>query len=352
MASNSSRNSGVATSTTSLVCVTGEKNEMPQETTISWIIHDMEDKMKTYPPGKVLKTDIFRIKNSKWLCKVWPNGWGADCKSNISFAVESLNKEALEVKSEWNVGKNANGWFKSYNFMYKFPSSGTGRGFSNALSHTFVQENKKQLIKGSRMELMIKISLVEDTPSPQDNLKEEASEINRLRNLSENFSNLLVDENSSDFLIICGDDKFPVHRNVLKARSSFFNGLLRNENNYAENNTGQLVINNMDSGTVKIVIEYIYTGKIKDLESKAVQLLKAADMYDFPLLKKCCEDELISSMNLENVVDLFVLAADHNASDLKVVAKKMILKNKADIVKQEGYQAKMGTLVFELFEAM
>jgi len=179
-----------------------------------------------------------------------------------------------------------------------------------------------------------------------------ASEINRLRNLSENFSNLLVDENSSDFLIICGDDKFPVHRNVLKARSSFFNGLLRNENNYAENNTGQLVINNMDSGTVKIVIEYIYTGKIKDLESKAVQLLKAADMYDFPLLKKCCEDELISSMNLENVVDLFVLAADHNASDLKVVAKKMILKNKADIVKQEGYQAKMGTLVFELFEAM
>merc|ERR1719186_1207635 len=98
------------------------------------------------------------------------------------------------------------------------------------------------------MEFTIRISLDEEleegTPGRQVSLMEETSEINFLRELSENFSNLLQDENTSDFLILCGDDKFPVHRCVLKAGSSFFDGLLSND--FEENNTGQIVIDNVD----------------------------------------------------------------------------------------------------------
>ena len=197
----------------------------------------------------------------------------------------------------------------------------------------------------------MRIRLVEEgTASPQVSLREDTSEINRLRKLSENFSNLLLDENTFDFLIYCGDDKFPVHRNILKSRSSYFNGLLSND--FAENNTGHIVIENMDSDTVKNVIEYMYSGRLKDLESNSTQLLMAANMYDLPLLKKSCEDELISTMTVDNVVDLFVLAEDHNAVELRVVAKTMILDNKEVIVEQEGWDTKLGTLVIELFKAV
>ena len=75
-------------------------------------------------------------------------------------------------------------------------------------------------------------------------------------------------------------------------------------------------------------------------------------MYDLPLLKKSCEDELISTMTVDNVVDLFVLAEDHNAVELRVVAKTMILDNKEVIVEQEGWDTKLGTLVIELFKAV
>ena len=78
----------------------------------------------------------------------------------------------------------------------------------------------------------------------------------------------------------------------------------------------------------------------------------AANMYDLPLLKKSCEDELISTMTVDNVVDLFVLAEDHNAVELRVVAKTMILDNKEVIVEQEGWDTKLGTLVIELFKAV
>ena len=51
-------------------------------------------------------------------------------------------------------------------------------------------------------------------------------------------------------------------------------------------------------------------------------------------------------------VDLFVLAEDHNAVELRVVAKTMILDNKEVIVEQEGWDTKLGTLVIELFKTV
>merc|ERR1719186_73250 len=127
----------------------------------------------------------------------------------------------------------------------------------------------------------MKAKLVEGETCSKLNLVEETSELNRLQ-------------------IVCGDDKFPVHRIVLKARSSFFSGLFSND--YADTKTGHITMEGMDRDTVKIFIEYIYTGKLKDMESNAIQLLKAANMYDFPLLKKSCEEELISTVNVENAV--------------------------------------------------
>lgn len=298
--------------------------------------------MKSFPPGKKLKTDIFKIKDTKWYCKLWPNGWNEKTKGNISFTLVSENEEHVTVKVECNVGKSDHGWIKTINFTHEFTEKG---------QYLFLQMKKEQLMSCGRMEFMMRISLVEEgTESPQVSLMEDASEINRLRKLSENFSNLLLDEKTSDFLILCGDDKFPVHRNVLKSRSSYFNGLF--SNNFAENKKGHIVIENMDSDTVKSLIEYMYSGRLKGLESNPTQLLKAANMYDLPLLKKSCEDELISSMTLDSVVDLFVLAEDHNAVELRVAAKTMILDNKAVIVEQDGWDTKLGTLVIELFKAV
>ena len=353
MASKSSSDSDNAASAISVAFLTEQtKTKMEKEITVSWIIEDMEDKMKSFPSGKALHTDIFKIKNTKWYCKLWPNGCREEFKGNISFTLASENDECITVKYECNVGKSNHGWIKTANLTHQFIGKDDDWGFLTFVPHESVlQMKKKQLMSCGRMEFRMRISLVEEgTASPQVSLREDTSEINRLRKLSENFSNLLLDENTLDFLIYCGDDKLPVHRNILKSRSSYFNGLLSND--FAENNTGHIVIENMDSDTVKSVIEYMYSGRLKDLESNSTQLLMAANMYDLPLLKKSCEDELISTMTVDNVVDLFVLAEDHNAVELRVVAKTMILDNKEVIVEQEGWDTKLGTLVIELFKTV
>ena len=353
MASKSSSDSDNAASAISVVFLTKQtKTKMEKGITFSWIIEDMEDKMKSFPSGKALHTDIFKIEHTKWYCKLWPNGCREELKGNISFTLVSENDDCITVKYECNVGKSNHGWIKTGNLTHQFIGKDDDWGFLTFVPHESVlQMKKKQLMSCGRMEFRMRISLVEEgTVSPQVSLREDTSEINRLRKLSENFSNLLLDENTSDFLILCGDDEFRVHRNILKSRSSYFNGLL--SNNFAENKTGRIVIKNMDSNTVKSLIEYMYSGRLKDLESNCTQLLKAANMYDLPLLKKSCEDELISTMTVDNVVDLFVLAEDHNAVELRMVAKTMILENKAVIVEQEGWDTKLGILVIELFKAV
>ena len=107
MASKSSSDSDNAASAISVVFLTEQtKTKMEKGITVSWIIEDMEDKIKSFPPGKALHTDIFKIKHTKWYCKLWPNGCSEKWKGNISFTLVSENDECITVKYECNVGKS------------------------------------------------------------------------------------------------------------------------------------------------------------------------------------------------------------------------------------------------------
>jgi len=356
MADISSSNRSASSSTTSVVFHEGSKTAVPKEATISWIVEDMKDKMTKFQPGEFIKTGTFAIEDSKWYFIIYPNGRTLNRKGYISLGLVSDNDKKLLAKCNFKGGKSDHGWFKiidkrSMKGAETFKKIGSYYGFQKFLSHELVMKNENRVISRGRMEFEMKVTLVEDgETNPPANLMEETSEINRLRRLSDNFANLLWDETTSDFYIVCGGEKFPVHRIVLKARSIFFSGLFSND--YAETKTGHISMEGIDRDTVKILIEYIYTGRLNDLESNAVHLLRVANMYDFPLLKKSCEDQLISTVNVENAVDLFVLAEDHEASELRAAAKKIILEHKRDIVKQDGWDAKLGTLVIELFKEL
>merc|ERR550519_1487470 len=85
----------------------------------------------------------------------------------------------------------------------------------------------------------------------------------------------------------------------------------------------------------------MYTGTVKDLDNKAMDLLVAADRYDLRGLGYVCFEALMASLSVENALDLLVLADMHHCEDLKIAAKKLIIEKSGEVVEQEGWFEKM-----------
>jgi speckle-type POZ protein len=114
----------------------------------------------------------------------------------------------------------------------------------------------------------------------------------------------------SDITIVCSDKKeIPAHRIIL-ARSPVFAKIFTTEV------AKKIVVEDIDSDTMKELLRFIYIGYAQNLDTLASQLLYAAEKYDLPELKSICATELIELLSLENVFASLVLADRYNEQSL------------------------------------
>ncbi|GFQ94072.1 protein roadkill [Trichonephila clavata] len=129
--------------------------------------------------------------------------------------------------------------------------------------------------------------------------------------LSNNLLGLLSISNCYDFAIVCENLTFPVHAIVLAARSPVFNRMLQYD--MIEMRCKRVVIEDVKSTIVQLMLSYMYSGEIWDLEyHEAFDLYRAADKYDISVLKERCSWFLMSFLNVQNVRCLLALAYFHS----------------------------------------
>merc|ERR1711934_807179 len=92
------------------------------------------------------------------------------------------------------------------------------------------------------------------------------------------------------------------------------------------------VVQDLDVDTLKLMLDYLYLGKIRDtveeLGAEQVQLLmNAADFYVVPGLKRLCEQWLVETLNTTNMVNRLILGDTYSAVNLRQTAKEMLLAN-------------------------
>merc|ERR1712059_199808 len=126
----------------------------------------------------------------------------------------------------------------------------------------------------------------------------------------------------ADLEVKCGQRTFSCHKNILGSRSSVFMATL--EHDMLERASGVITIDSLDPVTVSDMLTHIYGGKIEGLEEKADKLLTVSDLYDLKLLKMECEQLLAEGLNINNCLDLLLLADLHSAVLLKPVVTRFI----------------------------
>lgn len=148
---------------------------------------------------------------------------------------------------------------------------------------------------------------------------------------------LLTKGNDYDVKICVQNKEFRAHRNILSARSPVFAMMFAH--NTKESNTGTISIKDCDAGSFSEFLLYLYTGRTENLTpTTAFHLYYTADKYDFPALKERCVRHLKTSLSVESICNVVLLAAKHQEKDLLEAASEFFARNVEKILISEGWQ--------------
>ena len=144
--------------------------------------------------------------------------------------------------------------------------------------------------------------------------------------LLNNYKTFLNSPNLSDVTIIISDRRLQAHKLILSAHSPVFLAMFKN--GMKENQDNAIKITDIKYEVFQELLRFIYTGKIENIDIVANDLLVAADKYVISELLIMCEQYLQSNLSLDNVIDMLVLADNHNANNLRQSAIKLFTADK------------------------
>ena len=343
-------------------------------------IANFRKKMEMPAGNRVDSTDFtFKIKDkdSKWFLSCFPNGINNEQKYKNKIAI-SLNLKPYERKIKFSVEtdftisivdktgekvrslstkktfdtasmrKKDGIWFHSYGWptfishdgLLSDPSLLPDDVLTVHCAITIHQGDKSVVTGGTNRPVL--------TPGHGEDSAEHAS----IAQCVQDFGAIFLNGRFSDFTVTCQGRQFKCHKSILAQRSSYFDAMLSHDMVESRENKVDLV--DLEADTAEDLLTFIYTGKVTDVGEKATNLLDVADKYGISGLKEMSEAALCAKMNIDNVLNMLVLADLHNAPSVKSLALKFVRENVKEIVTQEGWRKKLERypeIVFDILEA-
>ncbi|CEF65203.1 Speckle-type POZ protein [Strongyloides ratti] len=164
---------------------------------------------------------------------------------------------------------------------------------------------------------------------------------------------LFMNDELTDFTIICNGVSFRVHKAILSARCTYFATMFSDETNM-ECKSGEVTFEDFDNEIMKAVLRFIYTGEVLE-ESKSIEMLGAADRLQLDSLKTFIEKCLVSEVNQSTVCNLLLHADIYNAERLRKRCINCIGRYQSKILQSEDWdeiEKKNPTLASQTLKAV
>ena len=149
----------------------------------------------------------------------------------------------------------------------------------------------------------------------------------------ERWCKLFYDTDLADVKLLCADGKtLQAHKHVLGVSSPYFKTLFLGP--WKENECNIIQIPE-SSSVLSAFLKFMYTGLLdsKVLEENVRSLLGLSAQYMLPCLQKLCEQRCVTTLSLENIKDVLLLANLHNSKDLKNSCFNFIRDNSTAILR-------------------
>lgn len=165
-------------------------------------------------------------------------------------------------------------------------------------------------------------------------------EIDHVNFLSDNIGTLFMQEDYSDVTLVVENQRFPVHKVVLAARSDYFRALLFGGLKESRNQQTEIELQDTPSSGFHHLLKYIYTGRINLDELKEEVLLEVlglAHKYGFLDLQTAMSEFLKKKLNIANVCLIFDMASMYSLRGLCDKCCEFMDQNAADILQSESF---------------
>ena len=152
------------------------------------------------------------------------------------------------------------------------------------------------------------------------------------KHVLEHLAKLWENKTLSDVTFKCGNESIKGHTMILASGSPVLAAMFQND--FKENQTRIVLINDTKAKVLENLFRYIYVGECPLLENGdqdgsggVVDLFVAADKYAVDSLKEECALNLSQTLAIENAAKYLVLAHLHNSSELHESALNFMVKN-------------------------
>lgn len=124
-------------------------------------------------------------------------------------------------------------------------------------------------------------------------------------------------------------NRFAVHRLVMMSSSSYFKALLGP--NFEEGQKDEVPIANIDGPTLKLIIDFCYTGKIKITDANIMEIVAAASVMNLVRIEQMCEQFWNDKLRVANCVEIFGCADKYSFLDLRQKSLDFICEHFVDV---------------------
>ncbi|OBS73600.1 hypothetical protein A6R68_15862, partial [Neotoma lepida] len=184
------------------------------------------------------------------------------------------------------------------------------------------------LLPNDELTLLCKISMVQDSLSISDQSTKSGIQVPGCT-LADDLGELWENSCFTDCSLVVAGQEFRAHKAILAARSPVFRTMF--EHDMEESKRNCVEIHDLKPQVVKVMMDFIYTGKTPDLDSMADVVLAAADKYGLERLKVMCEDALCRDLSVENAAHTLFLTDLHSAGQLKTQALDFITAHASEV---------------------
>mmetsp|Transcript_74496 Transcript_74496/g.197874 ORF Transcript_74496/g.197874 Transcript_74496/m.197874 type:complete len:444 (-) Transcript_74496:141-1472(-) len=196
-------------------------------------------------------------------------------------------------------------------------------------------------------------SCPERLPVPEINLKAAPDHVMQLRSDLRD----MRFQTDGDVVLVAEGKEHSAHQAILKARSPVLRVML--EADMAEKASGRVVIDDLNSLTVSLLLDFLYTADIppniaemEDAPEELGRLMKAADKYEVPNLMDLCIGWLKRDISRDNMLKILEVAHEVGNPSLKEACLAFVTRDSETVQAAQDsrdFEALPSDLVRELF---
>lgn len=280
-----------------------------------------------------------RLRND-WKLMMYPKGYREENRGYLSLYLYNWGKDEIAASFSFSLLNRENVIvYKSQVVQNHLFESRGGTGHALFIEESFIMDPENSVLKDNKMTILCDIA-IEDIRLIDKAEIESVKMVKRLQ-FFDDFEKLMTNKEFSDVTVTVGEQKFYLHKCILSAHSTVFEGMFRSDMKEKEENS--VVIEDIRYEVLQEFFRFIYIGRVDKLDDLVGELLIAAEKYNVVELKTLCEETMCNSLTKSNAIGYLNSAIMNNVEKLETEAINFVYLHLEDFIEDSefdeiGYQ--------------